>query len=105
MNFKTTLILLVVLAAAGVFFLVDHLRSGGEKTTATTPGKLVDIDSANVKQISLTQPDGKKFVLARADGKWRLPQPVNAPADTSSVDGLVRELTGLTARGKLNADQ
>src|SRR5690348_15333697 len=106
MNFKTTIVLLIILAAVGVFFLVDHLRSPGEKQTAsTTPGKLVDIDSANVKQLSLTQPDGKKIVLAKTDGKWRLTEPVNAPADTFTVDDLVKQLTGLTARAKLKPDE
>jgi hypothetical protein len=106
MNFKTTILLLAILAGVGVYFLVEHLRGGGtEQTTTATPGKLVDIDSANVKQVSLTQPDGKKIVLAKADGKWRLIEPVNAPADSFNVDELVRQITGLTSHGKLPADQ
>jgi hypothetical protein len=106
MNFKTTILLLAVLAAVGVYFVVDHFSGrGASTTTTTTAGKLVDVDAANVKQISITQPDGKKVVLAKADGKWRLTDPVNAPADSFNADDLARQLTGLTSHGKLGADQ
>jgi len=106
MNFKTTILLLAILAGVGVYFLVEHLRGGSaEQASTATPGKLVDIETANVKQVSLTQPDGKKIVLTKADGKWRLTEPVNAPADSFSVDELVRQITGLTSHGKLTPDQ
>jgi len=38
-------------------------------------------------------------------GKWRLWQPVNAAADSSTVDQFVKQITDLTSRGKLPADQ
>jgi hypothetical protein len=106
MNFKTTIVLLVVLVAVGVYLAVGHVSTNSQDTTTTTtPGKLIDLDSSNVKQVSITQPDGKRIVLDKADSKWRLTEPVNAPADSSAADELVRQITGLTAHGKLPAEQ
>jgi hypothetical protein len=106
MNFKTTIVLLVALAVVGVFFVVGRVSTPASDTaTNTTPGKIITVDAATVKQVSITQPDGKQIVVDKVGGKWRLWQPVNAAADSSTVDQFVKQITDLTSRGKLPADQ
>jgi hypothetical protein len=105
MNFKTTILLLVLLAAVGAYFAVEHYKSQNAQPPPQTTGKLLDIDSNNVKQVSIAQPDGKKISLEKSGTQWRLIEPVNAPADSFAVDELLRQVTGLTPRGQLPADQ
>ena len=105
MNFKTTILLLVVLAAVGAYFAVEHFKGQSPQTTTQNTGKLLDIDSSNVKQVSITQPDGRKIALEKSGAQWRLTDPVNAPADTFAVEELLRQVTSLTPRGQLPADQ
>ena len=107
MNFKTTIVLLVLLVAIGVYFAVN--RSHGDKpdlaTTVQTAGKVVDIDSGAVKQISVTYADGKKLAIERAGAGWKMTQPVAAPADTFAVEQLLSSATGLQSHGQMPADQ
>jgi len=107
MNFKTTIVLLVLLVAIGIYFVFNH----GSRSTSETPtntqavAKLIDIDSGSVKQISVTYADGKKLVIDRAGAGWKMTQPVAAPADTFAVEQLVSSVTGLQSHGQLPADQ
>lgn len=105
MNFKTTILLLVVLAAVGAYFAVEHFKGQNAPPPAQSTNKLLDIDSNNVKQVVITQPDGKKIALEKSGSQWRLTDPVNAPADSFAVDELLRQITGLMPRGQLPADQ
>ena len=107
MNFRTTVILLVILAAAGAYIAVTQLRGHNESTEApsSSAGKLLNVNSADVTKIAITQPDGKKIVLDKSGSQWKLTEPVNAPADSFAVDDLLRQLTGLTSRGQLPTDQ
>jgi hypothetical protein len=107
MNFKTTLVLLVLLVAIGVYFAVSHLHSGTPETDTSTKvvGKIVDIDSGAVKQVGVTYADGKKLVIERAGAGWKMTQPVAANADTFAVEQLVSSVTGLQSHGQMPADQ
>jgi hypothetical protein len=105
MNFKTTILLLVLLAAVGAYFAIEHFKGQTAQPPTQTTGKLLDIDSNNVKQVVITQPDGKKIALEKSGLQWRLTDPVNAPADSFAVDELLRQVTSLAPRGQLPADQ
>ena len=105
MNFKTTILLLVLLAVVGGYFAFEHYKGQNAPPPAQTTSKLLDVDSNNVKQVSITQPDGKKIALEKSGSQWRLTGPVNAPADSFAVDELLRQVTSLTPRGQLPADQ
>src|SRR5579864_9592241 len=99
MNFKTTILLLVLLAGVGIYFGVEHWTGGNKSTLAeTNSAKLVDLNSADITKVSITQPDGKRLVLDKAGTQWRMTEPINAPADSFAVDDLLRQITGLTSR-------
>src|SRR5579859_7922555 len=107
MNFKTTIFLLVLLAAAAVYLGVTHLGNSNEETAAApqSTAKLIDADSNDVTRILVKPSDGKQIVLEKTGGTWNMLEPVNAPADTFNVDDLSRQLTGLISRGELKTDK
>src|SRR5262245_15827074 len=100
MNFKTTVILLVLLAAVGVVLLVT--RDVNPKYETPVEQKLLDITSSDVTRVSFTSDDGKKTTLEKSDGKWRLADPVKAPAEEMAASGLVDALVALKSRGQVD---
>jgi len=114
MNFRTTIVLLVLLAGAAVYLTVSKLWSGKGAETSTQAsgaqsaaggGKLIDADSSDITRVAITPAEGKPIVLSKADGKWRILQPVNAPAEAFQADELVRQLLGIQSRGQLGTDK
>jgi len=101
MNFKTTVILLVLLGAAAAFVLFDRLGNGDKEKveTASDTKRLFDVkDKDDVNSLTIKSADGSEIVLAKADGKWRMTKPVEAAAEMWQVDGLVRDLIGLESK-------
>jgi len=107
MNFKTTIVLLVLLAAVGGYVGFSVLGHDKKAETATTAGngKLLNLDSADVTKVTLTQSDGSKIALEKSGAQWRLVEPMAAPAESFGADDLVRQLTDLKSRGQVAADQ
>jgi len=109
MNFKTTIVLIVLLAAAGVWLAVDKMSGKPETPAKTEVGsaegrKLLDMDAADVTKVVIDRPDGKKTVLVKSgDGKWKLTEPVEAPAESFEVDGLVRDVVDMRSTGQLDS--
>ncbi|HXE54789.1 MAG TPA: DUF4340 domain-containing protein, partial [Tepidisphaeraceae bacterium] len=106
MNFKTTVVLLVLLALAGIYIGVQHfVGTSNTETAVTNTNKLVSANTDDVSKVAITHSDGSKIVLTKSGSDWKLTEPLQAPADKFAVDDLVRQLTGLQSRGHLPADQ
>lgn len=58
--------------------------------------RVLDFDRAKVSRLALQSADGR-VVLAKADGAWRIAEPVDAKADADAVDGLLSDLQYLRA--------
>ena len=104
MNFKTTLVLIGLLAVAGIVLLVT--RDTGEETSETTIAdaqRLFAVDEADVNKLTLSAADGRTMTLERAGGKWRMTQPVSAEAEAFEVDSLVRSVVDLQTQGTTDA--
>src|SRR5687768_10916340 len=98
MNFKTTIVLLVLLAAVGVYLLIDRMGSDkGQTDTQTTEdaNALVALKADDVTKVTITPADGDRIVLVKKDAKWRIQEPVDAPAKGYQVDSLVQSLVDL----------
>jgi hypothetical protein len=105
MNFKTTLILLVLLAVVGAFVVYDKFKGEpDESTTTVATNRLFDVkETADVNSLTIRSTDGGgEIVLTKTpDGKWRMTSPVDAAAENLQVDGLVRDLIDLESHGKI----
>lgn len=105
MNFKTTIILILLLAGIGgyMFFTSETVEkpaatvveSGGEQ-------KLFDFPTADVTRLSITPADGSAIVLEKSGANWRLVQPVAAAGENFQIDTLVHAIAGLRTRGQVD---
>jgi len=100
MNFRTTIVLLVVVAVLAGILLVLNLTGGPEDQTATeTERSVLNIRSGDITKIVIAPASGTRIVLAKEKKDWRLVEPINAPADSYTADSLARGLAELKARG------
>src|SRR3954469_20630948 len=102
MNFKTTVILLVLLLGVGTYVVIDRLASRNRDgvEAVENPRRLFDVkDKDDVTSLTIKPADGGEIRLEKqADNKWKMTKPVEAPAESWQVDGLVRELVELESR-------
>ncbi|HSV15954.1 MAG TPA: DUF4340 domain-containing protein, partial [Tepidisphaeraceae bacterium] len=104
MNFKTTIVLIVLLVAAGVALYFTREPAAKTDTSGSTEGaKLVDIDAKDVNKIVVTPSDGPGYTLEKNGADWQITDPVKAPAETWQVDALVRAVTDAHTRGEVDA--
>lgn len=109
MNFKTTVILIVLLAVVGIYLLVDHwaapsqsTEQASEQTGLSSEGKrLFDVDAKDVTRVQVTPANGPRLVLQKSDGHWKITEPVAAPAATFEADDFVRSLVELRSTGQV----
>lgn len=109
MNFRTTIILLVLLAVAGsaVYFTKTHGGStdnSSDQAVVTTAQakKLFDFAGTDITQISVQPAAGPAYTLDRKNLAWRLTQPVTGPADPFKANDLADAIAGLTSTGQVS---
>src|SRR5437870_1397237 len=101
MNVKTTVALLACLIIVGAIVYFTSGRS--EKPIEVSEKKLIDIASNDVTKLTIKPAsDDKPIVFEKADTKWRMSSPIDARADSSSVDSLLSTIAGLESSGKVN---
>ncbi len=106
MNFKTTILLIVILAGIGgyLFFTRSSSETPDVAKTAETK-KLVDVKPEDVQKVSITPASGKALVLDHSESDWKIVEPIQAPAENFAVNDLVHDLVGLESRQQLDADK
>src|ERR1043166_5802739 len=81
MNFKTTVILLILLVAAGVAVYFTRDKGTPSDTTTTEANKtLLTFSAGEVDRISITPADGKPIVMKPEGPNWGIVEPANRPA-------------------------
>jgi Domain of unknown function (DUF4340) len=113
MNFRTTLILAVVLLGLGVFAFIATRDNGASSTTTSTDSsgpddskgrKLFDVKADALDKLVIRPSDGPAIELAKSAGQWKLSQPVNWPADSFEVDRVLGAVVDLHSRGSVDLD-
>jgi hypothetical protein len=106
MNFKTTIVLLILLAGAGiaVYFTSQSKPADqtAQTTTTTTGKKILNIEPGDVEQLTIAPADAKQIVLKRDGLGWHMLEPVNAPADMNSPSEILSDLAAMTSTGRVS---
>lgn len=98
MRLRNTLILALIFAALGAYlYFVESRHIAEEKVEE----ELLPFEKDQVSRIVLEHP-GRKVVLQRVDGKWRLSEPLDAAADERSVENLLTAVHDAKVRRTLD---
>src|SRR5687767_7696556 len=106
MNFKTTLILLVLLLGLGAYiFFSGKGDSTAMKTETKETGerKLFEVKAEDITKVAVAPASGNRLVLQKDGAKWRIAEPVSAEAESFEVDNLTRTIADLKAHGVADA--
>ena len=88
MRFRTTILLLLVLAGLGAYvYLVEYPRAEEEAKKKT----LFEFKADDATQLTLDYGD-HKIVLKKSGNDWRISEPIDAAADATSVKNLVNAI-------------
>jgi len=94
-KFRTTLILLAVLAGLLAVVLIFESKGKREAAVKEKEQKLVDVAAADVERIDLKKEDGTISFRKDAKGAWLITAPLEAKADGAEVDGLLSGFSSL----------
>jgi hypothetical protein len=110
MNFKTTGILVLALAALLGYYFWSQYGAKPAPTqdqalsTSGEGNKLFPFDLISVDRVVLTTPDGTRTTIQRTGDGWNLTEPVQAQADPQSVIATVDAILSLRSRGQPASD-
>jgi len=97
MNFKTTIVLAVLLLIGGVLFFVTRNNGAqqNEKSVESQQKVFSDLQPTDVTKLTIAPAEGAKLALEKSGAAWHMTEPVNAPAEYFEVDALVRAIANL----------
>jgi len=95
MRTRTVLIYLGIVALlAGYLYYVEGIRRKARLTEEERARLLFEVEAGKISALRLSPAAGKPTALVR-DGNWRLTEPIQSPADTFVLRGLLAALAGL----------
>jgi hypothetical protein len=91
---KSTLALFFVLVGLGAYiYFVDSKKSGAgdtrEKAFATVAADAIE-------EIQIKADDGERTTLRKADGQWKIAEPVSADADSGEISSITSALADIS---------
>lgn len=103
MNFKTTILLIVLLiiVGVGVYFVQTQ---PARQVAQTTQKNLLNISEDEVQKVQIIPADGQPIAIQRKGADWEIIQPVHAKADTFTAGDLVREICSLQSHAQVGSD-
>jgi hypothetical protein len=110
MNFRTTLILLVLLAVGGVFLFVANRHTAttdtAQSSSDTKGKKLFDQKADDITRLSIRSTDAgaKPIVLDKKEGTWKLVEPLAWDADSFEARNLIDSVVDLRSQGGVDLD-
>src|SRR5689334_8790683 len=97
MKFRTTLVLLAVLAALGGYvWWSGRQQSGASATTGAADIPVLQIDPAGIRAVEV-RGEGKQVRVERAASGWQMDAPKPGPADAFRVTDVISGLAKLQA--------
>src|SRR6266567_8815507 len=109
MNFRTTVILIVLLAGALLFVFFANREPGKSDLSKDTNPEgtdpngrnLVNFAAADVIKLAIHQTDGQQIDLSKESGEWKIVKPIQWPAESREVTRLLDNLSNLHTRGRV----
>ena len=97
MRLRTTIVLILVLAGLGAYvYFVEYPKAEQEAKKKT----LFELKADDVTQLTLDYGD-HKIVLKKTGNDWRLTEPLDAPADATTVKNLVSAIADCEVKREL----
>jgi len=97
MNYRNTIIMVVVLAALIGFLYYDQQQQAAQPTATPQPAlKLLDLNADDVTALTVTVPPSRT-VAHKDNGAWLLDEPTKEEADTTQLNSIVTQFAKLTA--------
>ncbi len=91
MKTRTTLILLILVIALGVWIKFFESKKPGTDEARRQSGNVVNFDREKLEGIVIQNGDDR-FELHREAGNWRLTAPVKDQADSAAVDNVISDI-------------
>ncbi len=88
MRFRTTLVLLLLLAGLGAYVYWVEMPAADQEAKKKT---VLEFKPDDVTQVTLTYAD-REIVLTKAAGQWRVTKPIDALADATTTGNLVNAI-------------
>ena len=100
MHGRTTFIAAVVLVALGAYIYFyegeEHFFSGEPASeTESEMEKVFDLETGDLREIEIQRKEGASIELGKDGESWRILEPIQADADSTEVDTLLSNITGL----------
>ena len=105
MNFKTTIVLLIVLVmVAGMLWWTGRGPNPPQQTNQQTSvdqgTRLIDVQLNNINGVNITNAAGEQTTLKKTGDSWRLTAPMDSAAVDWSAQDFVRSLSELRSQGR-----
>ena len=104
MKTRTTLLLLVLVIALGVWIKFFESKKPGTAEAKREAGNVVNFDREKLNGITIRNGDDV-IELRQEAGKWRLTAPVKDQADGAVVDNLISDLETWHKEGSIPAQE
>ncbi len=99
---KGPLVLFLVASGLIAFVYFFEKNTKGTEDTQREAGKVVEVDRDKITSVSIKNPDGT-IELQKRDGQWRIDQPIQDKADSTTVAALFTTLETLKSNASIEA--
>lgn len=90
-----TIIMAAVLLAIQIGLAVTLYFGDSEKETVTPDSPLLGIKAEAITGLEVSGPDKERIVVQKSNGRWLLPESIDAPANGEQVTALLARLAAL----------
>ncbi len=97
MNGRTTLVLLVLAAALGIYLYMTPAPAVEEETTPTSSETVLNFDSRQVTAMTVTKADGGSLTVTRTPNGWDITTDATVAGDEITIGPAVATLAALNA--------
>src|SRR6267143_1487793 len=104
MNWRTTLILAVVVLGVFAYLRFFEMKQPSTEEARRQAQNVVNFDRSKVDGIIIQNGD-EKIEIRRRDNKWRLETPIKDQADSALIDGLLSDLENWQKAATISAKE